>query len=353
MPRIFTGLCLRIVVLSLGVITPVSASGSPERRWIGWQFQGENDAIALFSGSDEHYTNGLRFAMIRNPGENPGWVDRLGERFCTRFCGDDPTDTVFGWSFGQNVYTPDDISIAALIADDRPYAAVLYGSLFVQFLNDKETRKQTLELQLGFVGPEAGGEFVQRELHELIDDEPPLGWDNQLGFEPIINLNYGHERRRILVGDRDSGVASLDVVPHWGFGVGNLMTRASAGATLRAGKNVSGFPQADIVNTFGGGGAREGRSDFEGYVFVGVEGRAVLHNLLLDGNTFKDSHEVDKRLGVYDLRAGFFLRWRNWQFNYTFVRRSQEFNPARGENDGRHDFGSFTLSKVLPLRRSG
>lgn len=348
-----------LVAAVLSVVIGLAASGlaraadASERRWAGWQFQGENDAIALFSGSDEHYTNGLRFAMVRNPEFNPGWVDRFGDWYCARFCGDEPTEEVFGWSFGQNLFTPDDISITALILDDRPYAAVLYGSLFVDFVDDLETRKQTVELQFGIVGPEAGGESVQREFHQLIDDELPMGWDNQLGFEPILNLGYQQERRWILIGKRAEGLAIVDVVPHWGFAVGNLTTRVNAGGTLRLGKNLAGFPQADIANTFGGGGGRANRPNFEAYVFLGVDGRAVAHNLLLDGNTFKDSHEVDKRTGVYDLRGGLFLRWRGWQFNYTFIRRSQEFDPARGENDGKHDFGSITFSRVLPLGRAG
>ena len=46
------------------------AAAPEERRWLGWQFQWENDAGAILSGSDEHYTNGLRFAMVRNPDES-------------------------------------------------------------------------------------------------------------------------------------------------------------------------------------------------------------------------------------------------------------------------------------------
>ncbi|NJL27007.1 MAG: lipid A deacylase LpxR family protein [Thermoanaerobaculia bacterium] len=339
-------------LLAIGALAGgfVLGAAADEPRWSGWQFQGENDALALFSGSDEHYTNGIRFAMVRNPKNNPDWVGSFHEWYCARFCGRQAYRSTLGWSFGQNLFTPDDISIETLIPDDRPYAAVLYGSLFVDFIDDHETVKQTVELQIGIVGPEAGGEWLQTEFHELIDDELPQGWDNQLAFEPIVNLNYRHENRVILVGDKSLGLANVDVIPQWGFGFGNLMTRFNLGGTLRLGWNIGGFPQADIVNVFGGGSERDVRKKFEAYVFVGAEGRAVLRNLMLDGNTFKDSHHVDKRPGVYDLRGGFFVRYEKWQFNYTFVSRSQEFDPARGDHDGRHDYGSFTLSCVIPVR---
>ena len=32
------------------------------------------------------------------------------------------------------------------------------------------------------------------------------------------------------------------------------------------------------------------------YVFGMVEGRAVLHNIFLDGNTFNHSHSIDKKI---------------------------------------------------------
>jgi lipid A 3-O-deacylase len=343
-----------VLAMTAALGLAVAAQAQSERRWPACQLQWENDAFAIARGSDEHYTNGLRFSMVKNPEFNRDWQEDFADWWREKiFSG--PADAFFGLALGQSIYTPDDLSIPTLIVDDRPYAALLYGSLFANFLNDQQTAQQTIELKIGIVGPEAGGEQAQREVHELIDDEPPLGWDNQLALEPVLNLDFQLARRLVLAGEKSA--ARVDFVPHWGLGLGTIMTRASGGGTLRLGKNISGFPQFDIGDTVGGartdsfgGGIDEDRARFEGYLFFGVEARAVLHNLFLDGNLFKSSHRVDKRNEVMDLRAGFFVRFKSWQLNYTFVRRSAEFDPPRGRHGGRHDFGSVTVSRVLPLK---
>ncbi len=45
---------------------------------------------------------------------------------------------------------------------------------------------ELIELQ-GVRGDAAGGQFGQRFWHELINDEEPKSWDNQLG--PYVGIN--------------------------------------------------------------------------------------------------------------------------------------------------------------------
>jgi hypothetical protein len=340
---------------------PLAQADSPPSkwstaRWAGWQIQVENDALAAFSGSDEFYTNGLRFAWLRNSAvtQNPEWVDRFTNWWCSSpLCPDAVPDAGYGHAFGQNFYTPASITVVELIPDDRPYAGYLYYSWLVNVRSDTDedpelTRpvQNLFELQLGLVGPEAGGEFVQREFHQLIGDDEPLGWDNQLRNEPVLNLVYLWRKR---IGNR-----SFDVIPHWGGALGNAATYVNAGATVRIGWNLTGFPALVIAPTVAGVG-RERETRHELYGFVGADGRAVAHNIFLDGNTFTDSHSVDKEPWVYDLKAGISYRYKGWRFDYTFVRRSKEFHPppAGGDTEGVHDFGSIGLSyQIWPPPRA-
>ncbi len=319
---------------------PSPAAGETPKKWMSWTFQGENDALAVGRGSDEHYTNGVRYFGLRRPDLAPGWAQRFAGWWCGWACAETAVSTpAVGFAVGQNFYTPDDISIPERIVDDRPYAAWLYGALLLQ-ISDRDLRRQhSFELQLGLVGPAAGGEWLQTEVHELIDSEPPLGWDNQLPNEPGLNLLYRLQRRY--------GGPYLDFVPHLGGALGTVTVMANAGATVRAGWNISGMPQPEIPATVApqaaGPLAAEERPRWEFYAFAGVDGRAVAHNIFLDGTVFRDSHSVEKENFVYDLRAGLSLRYRSFRFHYAFVRRSEEFSPRRGEFDGVHNFGSFTV----------
>lgn len=311
------------------------ADGPP--RWTTWTFQGENDALAVGSGSDEHYTNGIRFLGMRRPDLAPSWARGFAGWWCAWACSEAAASPPsVGFAIGHNFYTPDDLTIPELIPDDRPYAAWLYGALLLEISDPALRRHHAFELQLGIVGPAAVGEWLQTEIHELIDSEPPRGWDHQLPDEPGINLIYRHQRRY--------GGSHLDFVPHLGGALGTVLVMANAGGTVRAGWNISGFPQSEIPATVMPQAAqREDRPRWELYVFAGVDGRAIAHNIFLDGTVFRDSHSVDKESFVYDLRAGFSIRHRSFRLHYAYVRRSEEFSPRRGEHDGIHNFGSFTV----------
>jgi lipid A 3-O-deacylase len=319
-------------------------------RWAAWQFYWENDAYAAFSGSDEFYTNGVRFAWLRNPNvvSNPEWSRRLVDWWCrSPLCFESNADIGYGHALGQSFYTPNDITDPRPQPEDRPWAGYLYYSWVVQATHatDVDFRldrpvQNLFELQVGLVGPAAGAEFAQREVHEIIDDDLPLGWDNQLVNEPTVNLNYTWRKKL--------GNTTFDIVPHWGGSLGTVMTAASAGATVRLGRNISSFPQLLITPTNASLTVPR-PTKCEYYLFAGAEGRAVAHNIFLDGNVFRDGPEIDVRRDtfVYDLKAGFAARYKSWRLDYTFVRRSEEFAPPPGRADGVHDFGSVTISYSL------
>lgn len=350
---------MRTLIISLALAALLQAAALPaqeekEKRWAAWQFYWENDAFAAFSGSDEYYTNGLRFSWVRDPNvvKNPEWTSGFIDHWRHSRIGkllflDIPPDIGYGHAFGQNFYTPDDITDPNPQLDDRPWAGYLYYSWLLQatqatavdFRKDQPVQN-LLEFQVGLVGPWAGAEFVQREWHELIEDDPPLGWDNQLDNEPTFNLIYLWRKKL--------GSTSFDIVPHGGATLGTVMTSANLGATVRLGRNISTFPQLLITPTNAAiTQPRPTRTEY--YVFVAADGRAVGHNIFLDGNVFRDGPEIDidKERFVYDLKAGFSWRRKAWRIDYSFVRRSEEFAPPPGRDDGTHDFGSIVFSYQL------
>ena len=353
---------LALVIVALAA-SPAAAEGDPQHPWAAWQLQWENDAFAAFSGSDEHYTNGLRFSWVRNQARSalPGWVAGFGERWCgktskLRLCGPQPDleQTDFGHSFVHTFYTPEELSIEELIVDDRPYAGYFHFGTQIFLRHDTKGPndpgrnspiQNVFELQLGFVGPEAQGEWIQSKAHEILDDEPPLGWDNQLDFEPVVQLVYRWRRK--------FGTDHADVVPHWGAALGNVGIFAEAGFHARFGWNIADFPNLNIapaVSPASTDDAWFAKREF--HVFVGATGRGVAHNIFLDGNTFEDSHSVDKENWVYDLQAGFVARYKKCRLSYTFTRRSREYSPTFDNDGGRHDYGTVAFSYLTNWRPS-
>ncbi|MBI4205174.1 MAG: lipid A deacylase LpxR family protein [Betaproteobacteria bacterium] len=298
----------------------------------------ENDSAG--GGTDRYYTNGIKFGGGVN-------ADRLIERLfqapaetvLKRFS-DNPGDVHVGLFLGQHMYTPKRITVAAPQPFDRPWAAWLYLGGVAQSVAGN--RLQTVEFDVGVVGPAALGKEVQTAWHELVGADRPQGWSNQIRNEPGVLLAYLEKWR--------FGVTNgVEVVPHFGASVGNVMTLARAGGIVRAGRNMSGFGP----DTIEPGGAmlqrvrlqdvhsqNDGR---EWYAFAGVDLRGVARNIFLDGNLFRSSPSVDRREFVYDLKAGLSVRIPPARVSLTQIWRSEEFTTPLG-GGGNQRFQSLNLS---------
>lgn len=312
-----------------------------DRTWAGWAFQEENDVLSR-TNVDKYYTQGLRFSMTRNPANNPALVDKAADAFLRTF---NPgffgsAKNVWALGIGQNIYTPDDITRTAPQLNDRHWGGFLYISNVLQIVDVNETQRHVIELQTGIVGPASGARFAQAKIHELIDSAPPVGWPNQLRNEPGVNMIYQRDWRFIL----SKRPLDLDVQPFVGGSLGNVMTYGAAGAIARLGKNNTGFLngalKATAASNFSGT-----RPPLEGWVYAGVQGRAVAHNIFLSGGFLRDvPSELETERFVYDLMTGFSVRYRRWRLTYNLVRRSAEFDHPLAIGDGKQQYGSVVLS---------
>ena len=241
-------------------------------------------------------------------------------------------------SIGQNIYTPKNTAASQLIPEDRPYAGWLYLGFGV-VANQGSKRYDKLELEIGMVGPASLSRNVQTFWHSLFGLNVPQGWDHQLDNEPGAVLYYEQARRF----DRQNVLFGLefDVIPHFGGSLGNVLTHAAAGFTVRLGSGlVEDFGPPRIRPSLPGSGYFHPGGGFNWYLFAGVEGRAVLRNIFLDGNTFSDSHSVDKKLFVGDLQAGLAAQLGRFRLTYTQIFRTREFEGQ----DSADIFGSLSLS---------
>jgi len=247
-------------------------------------------------------------------------------------------------SIGQNIYTPEDIESSEVIEEDRPYAGITY--LGIGFHSKSNSRMDTLEFDLGAVGPHSYAEESQEIVHDWIDSPDPKGWDNQLKDEPALGVFY--ERKWKLP---QSGIGSgfgYDMIPHLGGGLGNVYTYAGTGAEVRFGWNLPNdfgtFPIRPCSDTSAAFDERDPRffrhGRFGVHVFAAVDGRAVLRNIFLDGNTFQDSHSVDKKPFMADFMAGVGVIVGPFKGSYAYVYRTKEFETQKDQQA----FGTVTLS---------
>ncbi|NLC71351.1 MAG: lipid A deacylase LpxR family protein [Desulfuromonadaceae bacterium] len=300
--------------------------------------QFENDFFG--GGTDRHFTHGTAVNCLTQP---IPWIVKAADKlpwFASEkgIIDQERPETRASISVGQNIFTPEDISRTDLIEDERPYAGWLNVGLGL-VANQGSRRYDKIELNIGMIGPWSFAEDVQENWHSFFNLEEPRGWDNQLKNELGINLFYEQARRF----DKKSLISGLeyDFIPHFGGSLGNVFTYGAAGFTVRLGPDLhEDFGPPRIRPSLPGGGFFRTRNGFNWYLFAGVEGRLVLHNIFLDGNTFRDSHSVDKKYLVGDLQAGLALQFHRYRISYTQIFRTKEYKTQESPDE----FGSLSVS---------
>jgi len=241
-----------------------------------------------FAGTDRCFTGGFKLTWmsgnLKNYKENP-WLKWLPFVKKPEFLHS------ISLSLGENIFTPDNIRRSDLTKEDRPYAGFLYLAIGVH--SKSKLRLDTLEIDLGIVGPHSYAEQLQKFIHELINGVEPKGWHNQLKDEFAIQAIFERKWKLLQTGT-DKGFG-FDLIPHFGGGLGNVYIYAHSGAQLRFGWNLPDDFGASLFRP--GGDCNVGfwsRGPFGIYAFAAVDGKAVMRDIFLDGNTFRNSHRVDK-----------------------------------------------------------
>ena len=302
------------------VLTLPSLALAESERFFSAQY--ENDLITP-NNRDRYYTNGVQFSLlIKEDAPKPlAFISRL-----TPFYEEGDELNLVKYTLGQKMFTPDDISDPNLQLNDRPYAGYLYfgASVLSQiYHSDSFTYGNQFEVTLGVVGSAALGEQTQTGVHKMIDSPLPQGWDNQLNNELGLGLNYTRFWRYV-----QPTVLGLEFGynPQVSATVGNVYTHASTGLMLRLGSNLRrDMAPPNIRPAFQGVTYFKRSKQWDWYGFIGAEGRVVLRDIFLDGNTFADSHRVEKENLIGDVQYGFVIMFGDVRFSISNMIRTREF----------------------------
>jgi len=332
--------------LVLGNTSSASAQGTSVES-ATWRFEYDND---VFFNKDNKISSG--WSLQKQSAVARSW-DALEDvpDFIRRWGRIIPTLTEQGLVYragiaiGQVIQTPDDLSRSDLIEDDVLYAGALTLQATWYVFNDDEFRG--FEITAGVVGPPSLAKQTQKTVHKLIDSLDPKGWDNQLSTEPVINLNY-MRKQKVWRGGNPAGLL-FDTAINGNVGLGNLFTQASVAVEMRFGQNMPrGFVYVpDPIGLSMHYKATLKPANPQAASFYGtlvLRGSAFAHNIFLDGNTFRDSHSVDKEPLVGMAIAGLHYERANWGIHFNVLESSDDVDTSKHPAaEGRERLGTVDI----------
>ena len=294
----------------------------------------END---IFYKTDRDYTNGVELSYTTAEQDTPKLFVDLA-RWLPFFAATGKVRA--SYALGQSIYTPSHLNLVNPPLTERPYAGFLYGGFGLT--DDTGSRLDQVELQVGVIGPSSLASDTQTFVHKLFNDRQPMGWRTQLRGEPGIVLTYSRNLKLI---PRQSFLGLFfDLEPHYGAAVGNVFDYANVGAMARIGINIpDDYGPLRVEPSLPGSGFFDATGVIGGYIFAGVDGRAVARNLFLDGNSWVPSRHVSKNMLVGDLELGAAITFNFMQITFTHVIRTKEYKTQTAADQ----FGAVNVSFKL------
>jgi len=321
-----------LMVLAAAALLPATAAIAqprPDPASI-LTLQGENASISAGNPTDRLYTNGLRLEWTSPTDAVPGFLSGFGQALFGA------GQQRIGIGLQQQIYTPIDTSVVPAKPNDRPYAGYLTTNF--SLIHDTDTRRSTLTLSLGVVGPASGGENLQNSFHDLIGQAHPHGWDSQIPNTFAFEL-LGERTWRMPLASFDG--LETDVLPAVTIGVGDVRDYLQVGASVRIGQGLdSDFGVPRIRPGLSGGDAYTPTRPFVWYLFAGVDGQAVGYDLLLQASPFRSGAHVNPVWDVGEVQAGAAIMAYGLRLTVAYVARTQEFV---GQGGGLHQFGSASI----------
>jgi hypothetical protein len=319
----------------------------------GWSLHIDND-LFFPTARDQQYTGGLALILSGKRAADYWYSLDPFLNILNRWSGfsslysNIPPYQLHSISFGIEAFTPANTNTALPIQNDRPYANIVFLSNTQLNANLKDQIIYHSNFSLGVIGSELGENF-QKELHRVLGNDVPQGWENQISYGGEPTAMYTVTRQKLHILDQLKDGMSVELHSVLGASIGTT-TEVGFGFGGRIGRITTSWWEfspvfGDYINLGTPFASRPRTGDRELYAWAGVVARYRIYNALLQGQ-FLDSEVV---YGADDLiplitEGVFGITWepvKHWTLGLSLRSRSSEFRNSSGMNT---DWGSLTLS---------
>jgi lipid A 3-O-deacylase len=152
------------------------------------RMQYDND---YFTRTDKYYTQGIELEYV-----NPAIKHFLLTQLLFR---PKRSSLNYGISLDHMAFTPTNTGTNQILYGDRPFAACLTLKIFAIANDSLRRRRISSALVAGILGPAAGGAEMQTTIHRWLDNPLPMGWQNQIHNNCILNYELNAENELLTI----------------------------------------------------------------------------------------------------------------------------------------------------------
>ncbi len=275
---------------------------------------------------DKYYTNGLEFFYrYMNQNSNEKIQKRITE-----------------FRFGQYVYNPQTRNGDDVNRNDRPFAGYLFVEAGRNLFYKNESVLKT-NLQLGYVGPNALGEEMQRAFHDVFGYKRVYGWQNQIKNALAIQANLVYSKKILSTISNQT----VDFHAQSELNVGTIWDAVNIGVLARIGiKKLVPVYDSNLHGAAINVDSKAYKDQSEFYFYINPNLNYQAYDATIQGSMFNDNSPV-----TYDLipfrfqgEAGFKFRKNHWNLSYSFLYRGKEVDNRANKN---YFYGSIVLGYLL------
>ena len=282
----------------------------------------END---FFTATDRYYTQGIQLSIIHP-------IFKYSPISKTLIKLKNSSSNYYGITIEQDCFTPRSIRHNGIFYDERPFTGVFFLSHQLTSQNFEKQIALKTQVDIGGIGKCARCEDEQKGIHRALVNIQPLGWENQLNNDIVLNYRASIEKGII-------NTKHLQAFAQSTVRIGTLYNDLSTGLNVRFGIFSNYFKNLGLEKTYSNNSAKK----FKSYIVLKSNAKAVGYNATLQGGFFRHdniyalkSNQITRL--VFDAGCYAILAFKHFSVEYGYFYTSQEFEAGVDHGWGKVTF---------------
>ena len=280
------------------------------------RFNYDND---FFSATDRYYTQGVYLEIVL-----PIFKKTILAK--TLIPLKRSSENNYGMSIERQGFTPRSIRHEGLYIGERPFAAVSYISHSLVSTDKDRSLRLSTKINLGIMGPNSRGAEEQKGIHYALNNIQPLGWENQIENDYVLNYDVSVEKGLL-------SKKHLEFIVSGDVRIGTLYDDIGAGGMIRLGKMHSYFSDPGLTRD-------RTAKKFQCYVFAKGKVKAVGYNATMQGGMINrnsiytiPAKDITRVVGTF--YYGIVIAYKRFALEYSKAEISSEFRNGLCHGWGR------------------